>query len=70
MSSETKPTARGRPRCGTYHLQTILPARVLDELVRVENETDLYRTRVAAKVLDEWAQLQAFKRSQTKHVST
>lgn len=31
----------GRPRVGDYRLQCILPRYVLDELVRVENETEL-----------------------------
>jgi hypothetical protein len=47
--------ARGRPRCGSWHLQTMLPARVLDALVKVENETNVYRTRVAAHILCQWA---------------
>jgi hypothetical protein len=55
--------SRGRPRCGSYHLQTMLPKKVLDELVRVENETDVYRTRVAANVLCEWANQQSINRS-------
>ncbi len=54
--------AVGRPRCGVYHLQTILPQNVLDELVRVENETDVYRTRIAANVLSNWAQQQSESR--------
>jgi len=48
----------GRPRLGCYNLQTILPRDVFDELMRVENETDVYRTRVAANVLCEWARSQ------------
>ena len=55
--------SRGRPKCGTYHLQTMLPKKVLDELMRVENETEVYRTRVAANVLCEWADRQASTRS-------
>jgi hypothetical protein len=60
-----KPTiqVRGRPRLGSYHLQTMLPAKVLDELMRAENETDVYRTRIAANVLCEWADRQALNRS-------
>jgi hypothetical protein len=41
----------------------MLPQQVLDELVRVENETDVYRTRIAAQVLCDWAQQQAITRS-------
>jgi len=32
---------------------------VLEELVRVEKETEVYRTRIAAQVLCEWAKKQA-----------
>jgi len=55
------PTVRvfGRPRLGSYHLQTVLPQSVLEELVRVEKETEVYRTRIAAQVLCEWAKKQA-----------
>jgi len=59
----TKPaTARGRPKVGCYQLHCILPARVLNELLRVENDTATYRTRVAANVLSDWADQQAFSR--------
>jgi hypothetical protein len=33
----------------------MLPQQVLDELIRIENETGIYRTRVAANVLCEWS---------------
>lgn len=52
----------GRPRVGDFRLQTILPIKVLDELLRAENETDVYRTRIAANVLCEWAERQASRR--------
>jgi hypothetical protein len=54
----------GRPRVGSYHLQTILPRYVLDELMNVENETNVYRTRIAADVLCRWAEQQRLSRSQ------
>jgi hypothetical protein len=53
----------GRPKLGTYNLQTVLPQRVLDELLRAENETDVYRTRIAANVLCEWAKNKAAGRA-------
>jgi hypothetical protein len=54
---------RGRPRLGTYRLECMLPKYVRDELMRVEIESEVYRTRVAANVLCEWAQQKAFSRS-------
>jgi hypothetical protein len=48
------PEGRGRPRLGSFRLECMLPQQVLDELVRIENETGIYRTRVAANVLCEW----------------
>jgi len=54
----------GRPRVGSYSLQCILPQKVLDEFVNVENETNVYRTRIAADVLCRWAEQQRLARSQ------
>jgi hypothetical protein len=48
----------GRPSVGTFRLETTLPQQVLDELIREENATGLYRTRVAANVLCNWAKQQ------------
>lgn len=65
----TQPAAKpgvqvlGRPRVGIYRLQCILPAQVLNELMTIENETDVYRTRVAAQVLCDWANKQRINRS-------
>jgi len=53
---------RGRPVLGSYQLHCILPRNVLQELVRVENETEIYRTRIAANVLCEWAKQQQANR--------
>jgi hypothetical protein len=53
----------GRPRLGIYRLQCVLPAQVLNELMRIENETDVYRTRIAANVLSDWANKQRVNRS-------
>jgi hypothetical protein len=59
MANETNATARAHPRrCHSYHLQTMVPRYVLNELVRTENETNVYRTRVAARVLRDWAEQQ------------
>jgi hypothetical protein len=46
--------AVARPRSG-FNLNCVLPKQVLDELVRCEAESGVYRTRVAAKVLCKWA---------------
>jgi len=45
----------GRPRLGSFRLECIVPREVLEQLLRVEAETDVYRTRVAANVLCNWA---------------
>ena len=63
MGTQAKPKAKpappqkgpGRPRLGTFRLECMLPAKVLAELMRQEAETGLYRTRVAANVLVQWA---------------
>jgi hypothetical protein len=47
---------RGRPRCGDWRLECVLPRYVLEELMREEIASGLYRTRVAANVLINWAQ--------------
>jgi hypothetical protein len=43
--------ARGRPRLGSWRLETMLPQRCLDELIKRENESGVYRTRLAAEIL-------------------
>ena len=53
---------RGRPRLGSFRLETMLPRAVLLELERVECETGVYRTRIAANVLCEWAKSSARNR--------
>jgi hypothetical protein len=42
----------GRPRCGVYRLECTLPQPVLDELKRQEQATGVYRTRIAAGILE------------------
>jgi hypothetical protein len=52
MAAKPAPPRRiGRPRCGDYRLETMLPKAALDELLRREAETGIYRTRVAAEIL-------------------
>ena len=48
---------RGRPRLPSpnYRLECMVPKAVFDKLVQEEKETNVYRTRVAAGVLTEWA---------------
>jgi hypothetical protein len=41
----------GRPKCGDWRLETVLPRSVLDELVRREQQSGIYRTRIAAQIL-------------------
>ena len=45
----------GRPKLGSFRLECMVPGQVLAELMRQEAETGLYRTRVAANVLCNWA---------------
>jgi hypothetical protein len=42
--------SRGRPKLGSYRLETILPAAALDELKKREAQTGVYRTRIAANM--------------------
>jgi len=46
---------RGRPRLDNVRIECSVPRVVLDKLVRVEHESGIYRTRVAARVLCAWA---------------
>jgi hypothetical protein len=57
MSNTTRSETRGpgRPRLGHYRLETIVSPAVRDKLVREETASGVYRTRVAAKVLEKWA---------------
>jgi hypothetical protein len=68
-STKPKPPAQqqarkcGRPQLGSFRLECMLPRKVLDELMRHENETGLYRTRIAANVLCNWARESASSHS-------
>lgn len=42
---------KGRPRVGDWRLETTLPRAVLDELLRREQQSGVYRTRIAAQIL-------------------
>lgn len=42
---------RGRPRLGVYRLETTISAEALAELKRREQQTGVYRTRIAATLL-------------------
>jgi hypothetical protein len=48
---------RGRPRlpAPNKRLECMIPPEVYDQLVKVEQSTSVYRTRVAAAILSEWA---------------
>ena len=46
-----RPRRPGRPKVGSYRLETMLPKECLDELIRREEAGLGYRTRVAADVL-------------------
>jgi hypothetical protein len=46
---------RGRPRLNNVRIECMVPREVYDQLVKVESSTEVYRTRVAAAVLCEWA---------------
>jgi hypothetical protein len=61
LKKSQQPVGRkcGRPQQGNYRLETMLPQQVLNELVREENSSGIYRTRVAANVLCEWARKRA-----------
>ena len=56
--AQKQPARVGRPPLGSFRLHAILPQQVLDELVREENASGIYRTRVAANVLCAWAKQQ------------
>jgi len=46
-----RPKGRGRPSVDSYRLETILLEACRDELIRREQASGIYRTRVAAKLL-------------------
>ena len=53
VTNPTQPTTRkrGRPRLGDWRLEITLPATVKHELLRREEATGLYRSRIAAAIL-------------------
>jgi len=46
---------RGRPRVDTVRVECNVPREVMQLLIQREAETNVYRTRIAANVLCEWA---------------
>ncbi len=46
---------RGRPRLDNVRIECSVPRRVLQLLIKREREGHGYRTRIAARVLCEWA---------------
>ena len=51
MTTKIASRGRGRPRLGVYRVECTLPQAALDELLRRENESGSYRSRIAAKIL-------------------
>ena len=47
-----RPRGPGRPKLGSWRLETVLPAAVLDELKKREEKTGIYRTRLCAAILE------------------
>jgi hypothetical protein len=45
----------GRPRLGDVRIEITVPKAVLDVLMAREQQTNVYRTRVACNVLCNWA---------------
>jgi hypothetical protein len=46
---------RGRPRVDSRRVECMVPPEVYEQLIREEQASGTYRTRVAANVLCEWA---------------
>jgi len=46
---------KGRPRVGDVRIEITVPRAVFDLLLARENITNVYRTRIAADVLCQWA---------------
>ena len=47
-----EPRGRGRPRCGNWRLECMLKQEALNELKRREEKSGVYRTRIAASILE------------------
>jgi hypothetical protein len=45
----------GRPRVGDQRIEITVPKAVVDLLLERERVTNVYRTRIAANVLCQWA---------------
>jgi len=46
---------KGRPRVGDCRIEVTVPRAVFELLLERERVTDIYRTRIAADVLCQWA---------------
>lgn len=49
------PRPVGRPRVGDQRIEITVPRAVVDLLLERERVTNVYRTRIAADVLCQWA---------------
>jgi hypothetical protein len=45
----------GRPRVGDVRIELVVPKAVMDLILERERVTNVYRTRIAANVLCQWA---------------
>ena len=55
MTVKVGQRGRGRPRVGDCRLEMIVPRAVMEVIIAREQCTNVYRTRIAANVLCEWA---------------
>jgi len=46
---------RGRPQVGDYRIECIIPKDALAVLLQHETETGIYRTRLIANAICQWA---------------
>lgn len=51
MSNQRVRRSVGRPRLGDCRIEVVVPQSVVNELLRREQRTGLYRTRIAANIL-------------------
>jgi hypothetical protein len=54
-SGSAKAGKRGRPRVGDVRIECIVPKEVMTLLIERETSTNIYRTRIAAHILCNWA---------------
>lgn len=51
--AEPRKRRRGRPRLGDKRLQIVVPQAAYDALVKIEEETEVYRTQTAARIVSD-----------------